>query len=413
MTPELLLFIILLIVIIEFVFDWYIEYLNTTFWNDVLPGQLTSFYSADKYKQSQSYEKDNHTISKISSTLSLVISISVLYLGGFGYIDTYMGGFVSNPNLKCLLFFAVLGIAGSIISLPFSLYATFVIEAKYGFNKYTLKTFFIDKLKGTFLAILIGVPLVWFISYLYQQMGSNFWWITWAVVSSFGIIMAMFYTSWILPLFNKLEPLQEGELKNEIEKYLQKVGFNATGVYVMDGSKRSTKANAFFSGLGPKKKIVLFDTLIQKLNTEEIIAVLAHEVGHYKKKHILKSLVISNVQTAAIFYLFSLFSYSPTVYQALGAQGSSLQIDLIAFGILLGPINFALGALSNAFSRKNEFEADAFASSTYKSEALKTGLIKISVDSLSNLNPHPLYVKIHYSHPPLLERLKAIKASIL
>lgn len=411
MTPEFLLFIILLIVIAEFCFDWYVEYLNTTLWSNELPKQLTNFYDADKYKQSQSYEKENHSISKISSALSLILSLVILYIGGFGYIDTYLGGFVENPNLRSLLFFAVLGIASSIISLPFSLYSTFVIEAKYGFNKYTIKTFFLDKLKGTLLAILIGAPLLWLISYLYQQMGSNFWWITWLVVSLFGIIMAMFYTSWILPFFNKLEPLQEGELKTEIENYLQKVGFNANGVYVMDGSKRSTKANAFFSGLGPKKKIVLYDTLIQKLSTDEIIAVLAHEVGHYKKKHILKSLLISNIQTAAIFYLFSLFSYSPTVYNALGAQESSLHIDLIVFGILLGPINFALGYFSNAFSRKNEFEADAFACNTYKPEALETGLIKISIDALSNLNPHPLYVKIHYSHPPLLERIKAMKPS--
>jgi len=283
-----------------------------------------------------------------------------------------------------------------------------VIEERYGFNRTTVKTFVLDKLKGYVLAALIGGGLLALLIYLIQVIGPAFW-IWFAMVASvFALLMNMFYTSLILPLFNKLTPLGDGELKSAIESFARKVNFPLDNVFVIDGSKRSAKANAFFSGIGRKKKIVLYDTLIQNHSTEELVAVLAHEVGHFKKKHIVWGLVLSVLQIAFTLWILSMMVYNENLSFALGGDQYAIHLNLLAFTILFSPISGITGLLMAVYSRRNEFEADAFARKYYSGQALAGALKKLSVDSLSNLFPHPWYVFFHYSHPPLLKRLESI-----
>jgi STE24 endopeptidase len=295
-----------------------------------------------------------------------------------------------------------------IITLPFQWHRIFVIEEKYGFNKTTLKIFIADKLKGYILGALMGGVLLSALIYLVQTIGPNFW-IWFALIAcSFMLLMNMFYASVILPLFNKLTPLPEGELKTAIEAFAQKVSFPLDNIFVIDGSKRSSKANAFFSGIGKKKKIVLYDTLINNHTTDELVAVLAHEVGHFKKKHIVWSYSVSVVQIVFMLYVLSLMIFNENLSLALGGQQQAIHLNLIAFAILFSPVSGITGLLMSILSRKNEFEADAYARQTHSGSALANALKKLSVDSLSDLYPHPVYVFFHYSHPPLLERLQAI-----
>lgn len=300
-------------------------------------------------------------------------------------------------------------LASDILTLPFQLYSTFVIEEKYGFNKTTIKTFFSDKLKGYFLAVLIGAPLLALLIFLVQSVGPSFWiWFS-LIAAVFILFMNMFYTTLILPLFNKLTPLPDSELKTAIREFAKKVSFPLDNIFVIDGSKRSSKANAFFSGIGRKKKIVLYDTLLQKHSTEELVAVLAHEVGHFKKKHIVWGFVLSITQVVLTLFILSLMVYSEELSFALGGSQLSLHLNLVAFTILYAPISGMTGLFMSLYSRKNEFEADAYAAETYSGPALARALKTLSVDSLSNLYPHPWYVFFHYSHPPLLKRLEAIE----
>ncbi|MBA7519213.1 Protease HtpX [subsurface metagenome] len=296
-----------------------------------------------------------------------------------------------------------------IISTPFSLYDTFVIEEKYGFNKTTLKTFFLDKIKGWFLAAIIGGGLLALVVWFYEQTTNMFWIYTWILVSVFMIFMTMFYSTLIVPIFNKQTPLEEGGLRNAIQEFCKKVDFKLDNLYVIDGSKRSTKANAYFSGLSAKKRIVLFDTLIEDLTQNEILAVLAHEIGHYKKKHTRTGIIISILQTGLTLFILSLFIGNPKLSGALGSGIPSFHLGLIAFGILYSPISTIIGLGMNSFSRKNEFQADNFAKFNFNGEDLSSALKKLSVKNLSNLTPHPAFVFFHYSHPPLLKRLKRLK----
>jgi STE24 endopeptidase len=307
-----------------------------------------------------------------------------------------------------IAFFGVLMLASDILTLPFQFYSTFVIEEKYGFNRTTLKTFLVDKLKGYGLAAVIGVPLLALLIFLIQYIGPHFWiWFA-AIASAFILFMNMFYTTLILPLFNKLTPLPEGELKTAIQAFASSVDFPLDNIFVIDGSRRSSKANAFFAGIGKKKKIVLYDTLIQKHTTPELVAVLAHEVGHFKKKHIIWGFVLSILQVFFTLFILSLMVYSNDVSLALGGRQLSLHLNLIAFSVLFAPVSGITGLFMSMYSRRNEFEADAYARETFSGAALAAALKKLSVDSLSNLYPHPWYVFFHYSHPPLLKRLQAI-----
>ncbi|MFO7844901.1 MAG: M48 family metallopeptidase [Bacteroidales bacterium] len=401
-------YIIVGILIFDYLLEQVLNYLNATKRSAKLPEELKGIYDKEKYRQSQEYDKTNHKFSMVTSTFNLGILLIFLSLSGFAYVDEIARSIASNPILVALVFFGIIMFASDIINTPFSIYDTFVIEEKFGFNKTTPKLFITDKLKGWLIAVIIGGGLLALIVWFYQKTGPDFWIYAWILVSIFMIFMTMFYTSLLLPLFNKLKPLEEGELKKQITNFCQKVDFQLDNVYVMDGSKRSSKANAFFSGLGKKKKIVLFDTLIDKLSPEEIVSVLAHEIGHYKKKHTLASVISSVLQTGITFYILSLFVDNPDLSKALGAEEASFHLGLVTFGFLYSPISTLIGLFMNMISRKNEYAADQFAAENFDGKYLQNALKNLSVNNLSNLTPHPAYVFVHYSHPPLLKRLQFI-----
>lgn len=401
-------YIILIIILFDFVLERFLDYLNSTKWSDNLPTELEGIYDDEKYKKSQNYERVNHRFSYVTSTFSLVLILVMLFFDGFAFVDAIARNWVSNEILVSLVFFGILMFASDVLNTPFSIYATFVIEEKFGFNKTTVKTFILDKIKGWLVGIIIGGGLMWLIIWFYQYTTEYFWLLAWGAVSIFMIFMTMFYSSIIVPLFNKQTPLEDGELKEAINEFSSKVGFKLKNIFVIDGSKRSTKANAYFTGLGAKKRIVLYDTLINDLSTEEIVAVLAHEVGHYKKKHTLTSIILSLIQTGITFYILGLMIGNEDLSKALGVEKVSFHIGLIAFGMLYSPISLIVGLFMNILSRKNEYQADAYAAEFYKAEYLISGLKKLSVKNLSNLTPDPLYVFFHYSHPTLLQRIKAL-----
>ncbi|MCK4661387.1 MAG: M48 family metallopeptidase [Bacteroidales bacterium] len=402
-------YIIIAILLFDFFLEKFLDYLNSTKWSSKLPDELKGIYDSDKYKKQQEYERINQKFKNITSGFSLVLIMLMLFFDGFAFVDQLARGFTLNPILLALLFFGILMFASDILTTPFALYDTFVIEEKFGFNKTTVKTFFLDKIKGWLLAGIIGGGILALIIWFYQETGEMFWIYCWILVSLFMIFMAMFYSNLIVPLFNKQTPLEEGELRSSISEFSKKVDFKLDNIFVINGSKRSTKANAYFSGLGKKKRIVLFDTLINDLSIKEIVAVLSHEIGHYKKKHSLITIIISILQTGLTFYILSLFISNPVLSQALGVEEASFHIGLIAFGILYSPLSTIIGLAMNIFSRKNEYQADNFAKENYEGEMLISALKKLSVKNLSNLTPHPIYVFFHYSHPTLLQRLRNLK----
>ena len=402
-------YIIIAIIVFDYLLERWLEYLNTKSRSSALPDELKGVYDEEKYKKSIEYDTVTSKFGFVTSSLNFIIILAMLFLGGFALVDGIAGNYTSDPIIKALLFFALLGLASDILHTPFSIYDTFVIEEKFGFNKTTVKTYILDKIKGWLLSLIIGGVLAYIILWFYYKTTDMFWIYALALTSGFMIFMAMFYSNLIVPLFNKQVPLEEGELKEAISNFAAKVGFKLDNVYKIDGSKRSTKANAYFTGLGSKKRIVLFDTLIKELSTDEIVAVLAHEVGHYKRKHTLQGIVLSVIQMGVTFYLVSLFLKLPILSQALEVNQPSFHIGIIAFGILYSPFSLIIGLLMNILSRKNEYEADAFADEFFNEEHLINALKKLSVNNLSNLTPHPWYVFFHYSHPTLLQRIKALK----
>jgi len=402
---------ILLIVILDFFLERILDFLNRTYWRDDLPAELEGIYDSEKYRKSQRYLRTNHNFSQITETFNFTLVLGMLLFGGFAFLDHYIRQFTTNPILMALLFFGILGLIADILGTPFSLYATFVIEERFGFNKTTVKTFILDKFKGWLLAIILGGGLLSLVVWIYGATGQWFWLIAWGVISFFTVFMTLFYSDIIVPLFNKQTPLESGNLRDAIEAFALKTGFNLRNIYVIDGSKRSTKANAYFTGLGRKKRIVLYDTLIKDHSTEELVAVLAHEIGHYKKKHTLIGTVTSIVQTGIMLFILSRFLGNPYLSGALGSSEPSFHLSVVAFGILYTPLSIILGLAMNALSRKHEFEADLFATTQYHANSLRDALIRLSVNNLSNLRPHPAYVFFYYSHPPLLKRLQAIRES--
>ncbi len=403
---QTLFYIIIAIIVLDFLFDRLIDYLNSTRWSNVLPKELKGIYDEEKYRKSQNYHRENMKLGLLTSTLSFILILLFLFADGFAWLDSFVRQYTDNPILMALLFFGIIGLAGDILSTPFDIYDTFVIEEKYGFNRTTPKIYVLDKIKGWILAILLGGGILALFVWFYRFAGDLFWLYAWIFLTFFSIFMAMFYSTLIVPLFNKQTPLEEGELRDAIEKFAQKAGFKLDNIFVIDGSKRSTKANAYFSGFGSKKRIVLFDTLIKEHTTDELVAVLAHEIGHYKKKHIVKGMFISTLTTGIMLYLLGMFINRPELSLALGVEQSSFHIGIIAFGLLYSPVSTLLGIGGNWLSRKNEYEADAFAAKKFKPEPLQEALKKLSVNNLSNLRPHPVNVFVNYSHPPLLKRLE-------
>jgi STE24 endopeptidase len=410
MTPQIILYIILAISIVSYVFDLLLEIVNLKAQRKEIPSEIASFYDQEKYLKSLSYTNEQTLFGFFKEGFSFLLSMSILVLGGFGWLDNFLRNYITQEIPLALAFFGATILVSDIITIPFQLYDTFVIEEKYGFNKTSIRTFVADKLKGYALGAIIGGLLISILLYLIQSIGDNFWIWFGLIAIAFIFFVNMFYSSLILPLFNKLTPLEEGELKTSIETFAQKVNFPLDNIFVMDGSKRSNKANAFFSGIGKKKKIVLFDTLIKNHSKDELVAVLAHEVGHFKKKHIVYAFVLSAMQIAFTLYILSLMVFNQQLSIALGGTQQALHLNLIAFGILFSPISGITGLLMSIYSRKNEFEADAYAKQTFNGLSLANALKKLSVDSLDNLYPHPVYVFFCYSHPPLLKRLKALVA---
>ena len=411
-------YLILAILIVDFLLERVLEYLNTTRWSDALPDELKGIYDEERYRKSQRYLKEKQHFSWVTDSVTFVAMVAILCLGGFVWLDDLLRRITENPILLALLFFGIIGFISSLVMTPFELYGTFVIEEKFGFNTTTMKTFILDKLKGWLLGILIGGGILALIIWIYTTTGNYFWLIVWGVITLFMIFMSMFYSNLIVPLFNKQKPLDSGELRDAIESFANKVGFRLKNIYVIDGSKRSTKANAYFTGLGGKKRIVLYDTLIRDHTTEELVGVLAHEIGHYKKKHTLQGIILSILQTGLMLFILSLFIRKDSALSALLCQAlsgfSGLQaipgfhLGILAFGLLYSPLSFILGILESMLSRTNEYAADRFAGINYNPVSLQNALKKLSVNQLSNLRPHPLYVFFHYSHPPLLSRLRAL-----
>ncbi len=397
------------ILLFNFILSRALDFLNDSRKKPELPKEAEGIYNAEQYANWLAYDRAKGRLGIISSVMSLIGIVLLLFMGGFQWLNQQLLLVSSHPIVLALLFFGSLGLVSGILSLPLSWYSTFVVEERFGFNRTTPKTFWLDRIKGGIMSALLGGGLMALIMVIWLNTGDWFWWLAWACTTVVSVFMAMFYTSLIMPLFNKLTPLEYGPLRTAIEAYCQKENFGLKNLMVMDGSKRSSKANAFFSGLGPRKKIVLFDTLIEKHTIDEVVAVLAHEVGHYKKKHTLSSMVIGIAQMGLTFWVLSLVLTYPAFSEALGTEGTSFHIGLVVFGLLYSPLSTAMGYAVNSWSRRNEFQADAFAKSTADGEALETALTKMSVDQLSNLNPHPAYVAFYYSHPPLLQRLAALR----
>ena len=397
---------LVLIVLAAYIVEALLDQLNQSRSRDPLDISIANLYNQDERERSISYSAEKTRFSFYSSTFSTIIMIIALTYGWFAKLDNWMRDKLDNQILISLGFIAALSVISWWINLPFQLYSIFGIEAKYGFNKITAKTFITDTIKATILSTLIGGLLLTAVLWIYQELGNKFWIFAWMLVGGFSLVMFMFGTTLILPLFNKLKPVEQGELRSAVEKYCASQGYSLGRLFVMDGSKRSTKANAFFSGMGRSKTIVLFDTLIEKLSTKEIVAVLAHEIGHYKKKHTLSMFIFSNIQTFGTFALLGWLLGYPELSTALGAEQSSFHLSALTFFILFTPVSIVLGLANNSWSRHNEFEADTFAKQTNDATALKSALKKISTDSLANLSPHPLYVAFNYTHPPLAQRLK-------
>ncbi|WP_024771198.1 M48 family metallopeptidase [Aquimarina macrocephali] len=409
MTPNSLFYLLIAIIIIVFLIDSLLDILNSRHYNNQIPEELTDVYPEEEYQKSIAYKEANFKFKLVSSTISLCIMLAFFFLDGFALVDTISRNISDNSIIVGLLFFGIIMIGSDILSTPATYYKIFVIEEKFGFNKTTTKTFFIDKIKSIIMMMIVGGGLLALIIWFYQITGNSFWIYAWTLVSIFTLAMNMFYAKLIVPIFNKQTPLEPGELRNTIEAYSKKVGFQLKDIFVIDGSKRSTKANAYFSGFGSEKRITLYDTLVNDLDNEEIVAVLAHEVGHYKKRHVIVNLFLSIALTGLTLWFLSLFIANPLLSEALGVETPSFHIGLIAFGILYSPISEITGLIMNIVSRAFEYQADNYAKETYNNEALINSLKKLSKNNLSNLTPHPAMVFIHYSHPTLLQRIKNLR----
>lgn len=408
MNPYLI--IILSALIGEFILRSIARHRNLKALSPNLPSEFIGFYDEEKYRQSQDYAKANAKFSYVSSMFDLVVMVGFILLGGFNFVDGLARDWTSMPILRGFVFFGLLYVVRDILSTPFALYETFVIEEKFGFNKTTVKTFLFDKVKSYILVAVLGAVLLGGILYFFEETGDWGWLYAWGLVSLFIVVAPSLFVTVIAPLFNKFTPLLDGALKDAIERYSENVKFPLTEISVMDGSKRSGHSNAYFSGFGKKKRIVLFDTLIEKHSVDELVAILAHEVGHFKKKHVLKGIFVSIAHAGILFFLLSLFIENRGLFEAFRMEQTSVYAGLVFFSILYSPIELVLSIVMNIVSRKHEYEADAFAADTIGSaEPLVNGLKTLSVSNLGNLTPDNLTVILNYSHPPILQRIAALR----
>ena len=408
MSEKTIVVLVLGILIFDFLLDLLLSFLNEKSSKKPIPEELNGVYDDEKYQKSQDYQNTTGRFSKISGALSLFVMIVAIGFGWFGLLDDWARNFSPLAPVTPLIFFGVLFVISDVMGIPFSLYQNFVIEARFGFNKMTFKTFFADKAKEYLLAVLLGGGLLIVFVLMVEVIGADFWWYFWIIITIFLLVLNMLYTSLLLPLFNKLVPLEEGELKKSIADFAEKVSFPLTQVFVIDGSKRSSKGNAFFSGLGRKKKVVLYDTLIAKHSVDELTAVFAHEVGHYKKNHIYIGTFMSIAQTGLMLFLLSKMILNTEVSFAMGGEVTAIHLNMLAFGILYSPVSRILRIIMNLISRKHEYEADAYAATYFAAQPLIDGLKKMSGDHLTNLTPHSANVFINYSHPTVLQRIRAM-----
>ena len=401
--------IILCTIGVDFILNLAADRLNLKHLRSELPQAFEGVYDPQRYRKSQQYLRVNTQFGWITSTFNLGLILVFWFAGGFPFLDKWVRTFELGPVLSGLVYMGVLMLLKAALSLPFSVYATFVIEERFGFNKTTLQTYVMDLLKGLILALLLGTPLLAAILAFFQYAGPNAWWYCWIGVTLYMLVVQFIAPTWIMPLFNKFTPLEEGELKSTILSYANSIDFPLENVYQMDGSRRSTKSNAFFTGFGKHKRIVLFDTLIKQHSVNELVAVLAHEMGHYKKKHIRQSLILGILQTGLMLFLLSHFITYQGLFDAFYMSQQSIYAGMIFFAMLYAPIDFFVGILMQVLSRKNETVADQFAAETTKDPvAMVDALKKLSVHNLSNLTPHPFYVFLNYSHPPVLKRIQLL-----
>ncbi len=405
--------VILATLLVDYLVGLVADLLNLRALDSELPAEFADVYDADSYRRSQDYTRVATRFGFVTSTFDLGLLLVFWLAGGFQHLDAWLRGFDLGPLWTGLLFIGVLGLGKSILGLPFAAYSTFVIEERFGFNRTSRKTFVLDLIKGLALAIVIGTPVLALVLVFFERLGTGAWLWCWLAVAAFTLVLQLVFPIWILPLFLKFTPLEEGELRDKLSAYARSVGFALQGIFVIDGSRRSSRTNAFFTGFGRAKRIALFDTLIDKHSTDEMVAVLAHEVGHYKKKHILKGLVLSVAHSGVVFYLLSVFLSHRGLFDAFGLEQTSVYAGLVFFGLLYAPVELLLSLFLNRWSRKHEFEADRYAVDTLeRPEAMATALKKLSADNLANLTPHPLYVFLNHSHPPLLERVAAIRGAL-
>jgi STE24 endopeptidase len=402
-------FVILFALLLEYAIGVAANLLNLRSLTSEVPPELEGVYPPEDYRKSQEYIRTNTRFDFITSTFSLVVLLSFWFAGGFNYVDQIVRSWGFTPVLNGLFYIGILLMGYGLLTLPFSIYHTFVIEERFGFNRTTRRTFLMDRIKGLGLAALIGAALLSAVLALFEYVGYHAWVYCWIAITVFSLIMEYVAPTWIMPLFNKFTPLEPGELKEAILNYARSVGFPIKNVFVMDGSRRSSKSNAFFTGFGHNKRIALYDTLIQKHTVPELVAVLAHEIGHHKKKHILQGTIINIIHFGVLFFVLSIFLGSPGLYDAFYMEQQSVYAGILFFGLLYTPLEMILSVAMQALSRRNEYEADRFAAETVEHpQHLTEALKKLYAGNLSNLTPHPFYVFLNYSHPPLLQRIRAI-----
>ena len=402
--------IILTALLLEFLLSTVADSLNLKALAQEVPAELAGIYEPERYRKSQEYTRTRTRFGFVTGTFGLVVVLIFWFSGGFNFLDQIVRGWGLGSIVNGLLYTAILIFAYSLLTLPFSIYSTFVIEERFDFNRTTPRTFVMDRLKGMLLGVLIGGPILAGILALFQYGGGYAWLYCWIAVTIFTLVMQFVAPVWIMPLFNKFTPMEPGELKEAIHDYARSAGYEVGNIMVMDGSKRSSRSNAFFTGFGRTRRIALFDTLIAQQTVAELVAVLAHEIGHYKKKHIIQGTVISILHSGLVFYLLSLLLTSPGMYEAFYMEQTSLYTGLIFFGLLYTPVEMVLSLGLQMLSRRNEYQADGFAAQTIEeSSSMVDALKKLSAENLSNLTPHPFYVFLNYSHPPLLQRIQAIK----
>jgi STE24 endopeptidase len=402
--------VILAVLVFSFLFDLLAEILNLRALRDELPEEFVGVYDADDYRKSQEYTRVKTRFGFLTSAFDLFITLAFWFAGGFRYLDSFLRSWNLNPILTGLAYIGILVALRSALWLPFSIYGTFVIEERFGFNKTTPRTYVTDVLKVLGLGVLLGVPVLSGTLAFFQYAGSAAWLCCWLAAMVFVLFMQFIAPTWIMPLFNKFVPLPECELRQAILSYAQSVRFPLKNIFVMDGSRRSSKANAFFTGFGKNKRIALFDTLIQGHSVPGLVAILAHEIGHYKKRHVIQAMVISVLHMGVMFYLLSIFISRRGLFEAFYLERTSIYAGLVFFGLLYSPVEMILSVVMQIYSRRNERQADRYAvETTCDPDSLIQALKVLSRQNLSNLTPHPLYVYLNCSHPPMLERIRAIR----